>query len=55
PNTPDRVAAWKAELLEWASRHGVDGVLSEVTIVPLKPGTEAVCSGECFRCGGNRH
>ncbi|KAH7880312.1 uncharacterized protein C8R40DRAFT_1165259 [Lentinula edodes] len=36
PNTPDRVAAWKAELLEWASRHGVDGVLSEVTIVPLK-------------------
>ncbi|KAJ4464327.1 hypothetical protein C8J55DRAFT_566943 [Lentinula edodes] len=55
PNTPEGFAAWKAELLEWASRHGVDGALSELTIVPLKPGTEAVCSGECFRCGGTRH
>ncbi|KAJ3898377.1 hypothetical protein F5879DRAFT_812691 [Lentinula edodes] len=55
PNTPEGVAAWKAELLEWASRHGVDGALSESTIVPLKPGTEAVCSGECFKCGGPRH
>ncbi|KAJ3902954.1 hypothetical protein F5879DRAFT_804464 [Lentinula edodes] len=55
PNTPEGLAAWKAELLEWASRHGVDGALSDLTIVPLKPGTEAVCSGECFRCGGPRH
>ncbi|GAW03059.1 retrotransposon-like family member (retr-1) partial [Lentinula edodes] len=55
PTTPEGIAAWKAELLEWASRHGVDGALSEITIVPLKPGTEAVCSGECFKCGNPRH
>lgn len=55
PNTPEGLVAWKAEVLDWASRHSVNGALSELTIVPLNTGTEGVCSGECFGCGGARH
>ncbi|GAW06820.1 retrotransposon-like family member (retr-1) partial [Lentinula edodes] len=29
PNMPEGLAAWKTELLEWASRYRVDGALSE--------------------------
>jgi hypothetical protein len=54
PATPEGREKWKDELREWGARHG-SGALNETTIVPLQPGTLAVCSGECFRCGGQGH
>lgn len=44
-----------AQLTAWTAKHGDTARISEHTPYPLRPGTAAVCSGECFRCGTHGH
>ena len=55
PSTATGIAAWRDEARNWAVRNGPDPQLSELTVMPLKPGTRPVCTGECFKCGQQSH
>ncbi|KAE9401305.1 hypothetical protein BT96DRAFT_790408, partial [Gymnopus androsaceus JB14] len=55
PNTAAGIAAWMDEARSWAIRNGPDPQLSELTVMPLKPGTRPICTGECFKCGQQSH
>ncbi len=55
PNTPEGKLRWRGELQEWGSKHGISSLFSELTIVPLKPGTALTCTYECFQCGMKSH
>ena len=39
----------------WAMEHGVGAHISELTPYPLHPGTAAVNSGKCYKCGYTGH
>ena len=43
-----------AQLAAWTTKHG-EARITDQTPYPLKPGTAAICSGECFRCGTHGH
>jgi len=51
----DGQKAYMSQLAAWTAMHGTVTRISEHTPYPLKPGTAAICSGECFRCGTHGH
>ena len=44
-----------AQLARWTAKHGEATRITELTPYPLKPGTAAICSGECYRCSTHGH
>ncbi|KIM35495.1 hypothetical protein M413DRAFT_32445 [Hebeloma cylindrosporum] len=54
PNTPAGRAAYQAQISKWSLQHG-DRPVNEMRPYPLSPGTSAVASGECWKCGHAGH
>ncbi|KAI6013435.1 hypothetical protein PISMIDRAFT_105424, partial [Pisolithus microcarpus 441] len=46
---------YSAQLTAWTAKHGEMTPIMEHTPYPLRPGTAAICSGECFRCSSHGH
>lgn len=55
PATPEGLAAYKQQLLDWVRAHGLQTTVAESTPVPLTPGTADAGAGECFNCGQVGH
>jgi hypothetical protein len=58
PQHPDTEAgrqAHQAQQAEWVKTHGIGAFITEATPYPLRPGTLAVGSGECYTCGFSGH
>ncbi|KAG2074663.1 hypothetical protein BDR04DRAFT_1092869 [Suillus decipiens] len=58
PHHPDDAighAAYAAQLTQWNTKWGESTRVTQETGYPLKPGTAAVASGECFACGTHGH
>ncbi|KIO01797.1 hypothetical protein M404DRAFT_149523 [Pisolithus tinctorius Marx 270] len=47
--------AYEAQLNAWTQTYGEATRVAEHTPFPLRPGTAAVCSGECYKCGTHGH
>ena len=45
---------YRAQLAAWTTKHG-EARITDQTPYPLKPGTAAICLGECFCCGAHGH
>ncbi|KAJ7677311.1 hypothetical protein B0H17DRAFT_1334320 [Mycena rosella] len=39
----------------WVSKYGMGALVTELTPYPLRPGTLPINSGECWKCGVERH
>ncbi|KAH9971584.1 hypothetical protein BGW80DRAFT_1174495 [Lactifluus volemus] len=48
-------AAYRRQIAQWSATRGGNDIVTHTTPVPLRPGTAAVCSGECYRCGTHGH
>ena len=55
PDTENGWAAYMRQIAQWSTGKTTSNLISHDTPVPLRPGTAAICSGECFRCGTHRH
>ncbi|KAE9389099.1 hypothetical protein BT96DRAFT_780861, partial [Gymnopus androsaceus JB14] len=55
PDTQKGLEDWKEDMVAWGRKHGRNAWFSEHTVMPLKPGTAPVNSGECFKCGKAGH
>jgi hypothetical protein len=55
PDTPAGNAAHTTQIAQWNTRWGESTRVTHETDYPLKPGTAAICSGECFACGTHGH
>ncbi|TFY74870.1 hypothetical protein EWM64_g9141, partial [Hericium alpestre] len=58
PHHPDTDAgrvAYQAQLTRFTETHGFSPYITERTPVPLRPGTDPLCSGECWACGLQGH
>ncbi|KAG2355743.1 hypothetical protein BDR07DRAFT_1425244 [Suillus spraguei] len=58
PHHPDDAmghAAYAAQLTQWNTKWGESTRVTQETGYPLKPGTAAVASSECFACGTHGH
>jgi len=58
PHHPDTDAgrqAHQAQQADWVRTHGANTTITESTPYPLRPGTMAVGSGECYTCGFTGH
>jgi hypothetical protein len=58
PQHPDSAAgkaAYRAQLAQWNTRWGENARVTQETGYPLKPGTAAIASSECFACGTHGH
>ncbi|KAG1847980.1 hypothetical protein C8R48DRAFT_604549 [Suillus tomentosus] len=58
PQHPDSAAgkaAYRAQLAQWNARWGENARVTQETGYPLKPGTAAIASSECFACGTHGH
>ena len=55
PDTEAGRKAHQAQQADWAKTHGPNAIVTESTPYPLRPGTCAVGSGECFTCGFSGH
>lgn len=54
PNTPEGTVAYLAQLQSWKDKWG-DQKVTEHTGFPLRPGSDAPGSGECYACGKTGH
>jgi len=54
PKTPAGKIAYEAQVAQWLAQNG-DRPVNEMRPYPLSPGTEAVASGECWKCGYTGH
>jgi hypothetical protein len=43
------------QLCDWVMKHGLTTPVSDITPIPLTPGTAKAGSGECFTCGQVGH
>jgi hypothetical protein len=58
PHQLDMDAGWvmyRRQMAQWMASRGVGDTIMEATLVPLRPGTTATCSSECFKCGTHGH
>lgn len=55
PNTTQGLAAYRAQVQQWTTKHGEGTRVDANRPFPLTPGTAAICSGECYRCGTHGH
>ncbi|KAJ8580333.1 hypothetical protein M405DRAFT_890492 [Rhizopogon salebrosus TDB-379] len=55
PNTVVGNAAYATQVTQWNTKWGVAARVTAETGYPLKPGTAAIGSGECFACGTHGH
>ncbi|KAF5376886.1 hypothetical protein D9615_007223 [Tricholomella constricta] len=55
PDTDAGRTAHRAQQQAWATKHGPETRVTELTPYPLRPGTLAVNSNECFGCGLSGH
>jgi len=58
PQQPDNAAgqaAYAAQLAQWNAKWGENTRVTHETGYPLKPGTAAIASSECFACGTHGH
>jgi hypothetical protein len=55
PDTEPGRQAHQAQQTEWVKTHGFNGLVTDSTPYPLRPGTLPVGSGECFTCGFTGH
>ncbi|KIO05675.1 hypothetical protein M404DRAFT_25371 [Pisolithus tinctorius Marx 270] len=46
---------YEAQLTAWMQTYGEATRVAEHTLFPLRPGTAAVCSGECYKCRTHGH
>jgi hypothetical protein len=55
PDTDAGRAAYRRQVAQWTANRSVGDAVTEATPVPLRPGTAAICSSECFKCGTHGH
>jgi hypothetical protein len=55
PDTDAGQATYRHQLAQWSAIRAANDPVTHVTLVPLRLGTAAVCSGECYRCGTHGH
>jgi hypothetical protein len=55
PDTPAGNIAHAAQIAHWNTKWGENTRVMHKTGYPLKPGTAAICSGECFACRTHGH
>jgi hypothetical protein len=55
PNTPQGLIAYQNQVRQWIEKYGNDTRVDANSPFPLTPGTAAICSGECYRCGTHGH
>jgi hypothetical protein len=55
PDTPAGHAAYAAQIMQWNMKWGEYTRVTPETGYPLKPGTAAIASSECFNCGTHGH
>ncbi|KAG1734563.1 hypothetical protein EDD22DRAFT_787862, partial [Suillus occidentalis] len=55
PDTPAGNAAYGSQLAQWNAKWGEATRVTHETGYPLKPGTAAIGSSECFACGTHGH
>jgi hypothetical protein len=55
PDTATGQMAYTAQLAQWNAKWGENTRVTQETGYPLKPGTAAVASSECFACGTHGH
>jgi hypothetical protein len=48
-------ATYRCQLAQWTAGRNSGDSITRGTPVPLRPGTAAVCTGECYRCGTHGH
>ncbi|KAG1853570.1 hypothetical protein C8R48DRAFT_560074, partial [Suillus tomentosus] len=55
PDTNAGRAAYLAQMSQWNARWGENTRVTPESGHPVKPGTAAICLGECFSCGTHGH
>lgn len=55
PDTASGQMAYAAQLAQWNKKWGENTRVTQETGYPLKPGTAAIASSECFACGTHGH
>ncbi|KAG2050052.1 hypothetical protein BDR06DRAFT_892644 [Suillus hirtellus] len=55
PDNPAGHAAYNTQISQWNAKWGEGTRVSHETGYPLKPGTAAIASSECFACGTHGH
>jgi hypothetical protein len=58
PHQPDMDAGWvtyRRQMAQWTASRGIGDMIIEAMPVPLRPGTTAACSSECFKCSTHGH
>ncbi|TFY79474.1 hypothetical protein EWM64_g4536 [Hericium alpestre] len=55
PNTDTGRQAYRTQVDQWFRTHGSSTRISKETPFPLRPGSEPIGSGECYKCGKKGH
>jgi hypothetical protein len=55
PDTDAGRATYRRQIAQWTANRGTGDTVTDTTPVPLRPGTAAICSSECFKCGTHGH
>ncbi|KAG0694730.1 hypothetical protein DFH29DRAFT_1006073 [Suillus ampliporus] len=55
PDNPNGQTAYANQIAQWNAKWGENAQVMHETGYPLRPGTAAIGSSECFGCGTHRH
>jgi hypothetical protein len=55
PDTDAGHAMYRRQMAQWMASRSTGDTITEATPVPLRPGTMAICSSECFKCSTHGH
>jgi hypothetical protein len=46
---------YRWQLIQWTAGRNLSNIVTDMTLVPLKLGTAAICTSECFKCSTHGH
>jgi hypothetical protein len=46
---------YRQQIAQWTVNRGIGDTVTNTMPVPLRPGTTAICSSKCFKCGTHGH
>jgi hypothetical protein len=55
PDTDAGCAMYRRQMAQWTASRSTGDMITKAMPVPLRPGTTAICSSECFKCGTHGH
>jgi hypothetical protein len=55
PDTDTGCTMYRWQMAQWVASRSTGDMITKAMLVPLRPGTMAICSSECFKCSTHGH